>query len=210
MSITNYSELKSAIANWLDQSDLTSRIPEFIKLAEDRIAQTLRIRAMEASADVTVSAQTAALPTSFLAQRRLYLSHDRKRLDYFPPEDFWDRYGASETGAPAIYTIEGDNYVFGPAPDTSYTAKSLYYKRLTALSGDTDTNWIFTNAVGLLLYGSLLEACLFLEDEAGTLKYSTLFDDLAERVKSMDKMDRFPAGSLVMRSDVRSLSESST
>ena len=36
MAITTFSELKTAVANWLDRSDLTDRIPEFIALAEAR------------------------------------------------------------------------------------------------------------------------------------------------------------------------------
>ena len=52
MAITIYSELKTAVANFLSRSDLTSRIPEFITLGEDRIGKDLRIRAMEATVDI--------------------------------------------------------------------------------------------------------------------------------------------------------------
>ncbi len=60
MSISNFGELKTSVQNWLGgRSDQTSRIPEWIKLAEDRIAQDLRIRAMEASADMLWKATTS-------------------------------------------------------------------------------------------------------------------------------------------------------
>ena len=36
MAITTYAELKTAISNWLDRTDLDDRIPEFIALAEAR------------------------------------------------------------------------------------------------------------------------------------------------------------------------------
>ena len=49
MAISNYTELKTAVANWLDRDDLTDRIPEFIALAESRFNRLLRIRAMESS-----------------------------------------------------------------------------------------------------------------------------------------------------------------
>ena len=54
MAITTYATLKTAVGNFLSRSDLTSRIPEFIALAEDRIAQDLRIRAMEATVDLVL------------------------------------------------------------------------------------------------------------------------------------------------------------
>jgi len=47
MAISTFAELKTAAANWLDRSDLTDRIPEFIALAEARFNRILRIRAME-------------------------------------------------------------------------------------------------------------------------------------------------------------------
>jgi len=53
MTISNYGELKTAVANYLSQgSGLSSRIPEFIKLAEDYLAQNLRVRAMEHTVDI--------------------------------------------------------------------------------------------------------------------------------------------------------------
>ena len=44
MSITNYTELKTAVANFLARSDLTDRIPEFISLAEGRLSRELESR----------------------------------------------------------------------------------------------------------------------------------------------------------------------
>ena len=43
MALTTYSEPKTAIANWLDRSDLDDRIPEFIQLAEARHRRDLRL-----------------------------------------------------------------------------------------------------------------------------------------------------------------------
>lgn len=47
MAITTFSELKTGIANWLERDDLTSRIPEFIALAEARHRREIRIRQMQ-------------------------------------------------------------------------------------------------------------------------------------------------------------------
>ena len=42
MALTTYTELKAAIADWLNRSDLTSQIPDFITLAEAEMAWTNR------------------------------------------------------------------------------------------------------------------------------------------------------------------------
>ena len=52
MAINDRSTLLTAVDNWLDRSDLTSRTPEFLELAEDWIAQNVRIRAMEEFVDL--------------------------------------------------------------------------------------------------------------------------------------------------------------
>jgi hypothetical protein len=46
MAISTYAELQTAAANWLGRADLTSRIPEFVALAEAKFNRTLRIRDM--------------------------------------------------------------------------------------------------------------------------------------------------------------------
>ena len=41
MSISTYSELKTAVANFLARTDLTDQIPNFIQLAEARLSREL-------------------------------------------------------------------------------------------------------------------------------------------------------------------------
>lgn len=207
MAISTFAELKTAIANWSERDDLDSHIPEFVELTEDAIGRELRVRAMETTINLDVSSQETALPTGFVQQRRLYRDSDASRLEYFPPEDFWIRNAKSETGAPRLFTIEGDNLVVAPAPDTSYTLKLLYFKTFATLSDGSDTNWVLTNARGLYLFGALMELSMFDEDEVGALKWSIRWDNLLEKVHAADRLDRYPLGSLQMRSDVHGLSE---
>jgi hypothetical protein len=204
MAISTFAELKLAVANWLGREELTNRIPEFISMAEDRIAKDLRIQAMETTADLTISSQRVSFPTGFLEVRRLYLNSDsEKPLDYFSPSVFWSRSFANETGQPDAFTIEGQEFVFAPSPSSTYTGKLLYYKRFTALSAAADTNWILTNARGILLYGALLEAYIYLEDDAGTSKYAALFDQAVTQANLADKRGRLPMGAQPMRSQVQ-------
>jgi len=201
MAITTYAELQTAIANWLERDDLTARIPEFIALCEDRLALDLRVRAMEATTDLTISAQNTALPTGFVGVRRLYLDNDPQRIEFMPPEHFWNTGISQETGTPKAFTIEGGNLVVAPAPDVTYTGKLLYWKRLTAFSGSTDTNDVLTSYRGLYLYGSLFEAAVYLEDDAAAAKFARMYEDVLARVNKSDSRDRFPVG-VVSRSEV--------
>lgn len=194
MSITTYGELKTAVANWLRRSELTSRIPEFITMAEDKLYTDRRmmVRALEASTDLTIDAQSESLPTRFIGHRRLYLSTDPVALlNFVTPENFWSKYMSSTTSQPEAFTIEGDNIIFGPAPDATYTGKLLYYLRPAALSADGDTNWVIANARGLLLYGALIQAATYIKDDAAIAKWAALYDDLLDQIAEQDKKNRY-------------------
>lgn len=211
MAITNYGELKTAVANWMARSNLTNRIPEFISIAEGYIhygvmapnkrfaVEPLRIRAMETSADVTIAAQTAALPAGYLAARRFYLDGANKRqLDFMPPTDFWSREAASTAGTPTAFTVEGENFVF--APIGSGTGKLLYYKKFDALSGDADTNWLLTNHPGAYLFGTLYEAFNYAEggQQEGE-SYLARFASIINALNAADNSDRYSGAVLQMR-----------
>lgn len=71
MAFTSYSDLKTTVANYLGRSDLTTQIPDFIRLAETRLARELRTRQMlkSATASMTGGDSKIALPTDFLEVR---------------------------------------------------------------------------------------------------------------------------------------------
>ena len=74
MALNTYTSLKASIANWLNRSDLTAEIQDdFIKLTEADLNSKLRVRSMIAQTDITINAETAALPTDFLQIRNFYI-----------------------------------------------------------------------------------------------------------------------------------------
>ncbi len=164
MTVANYGELQTYILNQLGGNIATDRIVEAIEIAEQHIDHEIMrrggLRAWEAANDLMIDAQQEVLPARFLGVRRLYLSlSDRNRvLQYLAPQDFWNRYLSTQTGEPEAYTIEGENFEFGPAPDSTYTGKLLYWRYFTRLALAGDTDWRFTNANGLLIFGSLINA----------------------------------------------------
>ena len=74
---TDYTTLQATIADYLARSDLTTQIPEFIRLAEDRLLRDLRIRQMikVATASTTAGDATVSLPSDFLAMKDLHLNY---------------------------------------------------------------------------------------------------------------------------------------
>ena len=66
MALTNYAELKSSIADFLNRDDLTSVIPTFISLAEAQFARDLRHYKMENRATGTIDSQFMTKPCAGL------------------------------------------------------------------------------------------------------------------------------------------------
>ena len=66
MSITNYSELQTAVAAWINRTDLTALLPDFITLAESKLNRRLRTRYQEtALTSQTITTYALAILTAY-------------------------------------------------------------------------------------------------------------------------------------------------
>lgn len=209
MAISNYSELKTAIAAWMARSDLTSNLDDFIDLCESRISyggeapyksEPLRILGTEqANEDITINSQTTALPAGFLEARSLHIDTSIKTsLDYLPPDRFWatDIAASNDTGTPKIYTVQGTNLIVAPSPDLSYTGKITYFKKLDPLSDAATTNWVITNYPNIYLYGSLFEGSLFVKDYTEADRWFSLYKSTIDGLNDQDKTARHSGSSI--------------
>jgi len=66
MALTTYAELKTSVGDWLNRSDLTTAIPDFISLAEAQIERNLRTRQMIVRATASITTEYSAVPDNFL------------------------------------------------------------------------------------------------------------------------------------------------
>ncbi len=200
MAISNYTELQTAVANWLDRDDLSARIPEFISLCEARFNRTLRIRAMETldeSVDTVAGTSTIALPTGYIQMRDIHLIADPLvQLQYVTPEIYNRIYAGSSSGKPQVYTIIANNIKFGPTPDVVYDVSMLYYKKFDALSDSSPTNWVITNAPDVYLYGALLEAEPFLMNDQRIQLWATALTESMTKIQEQDQKDRHSGSAL--------------
>ena len=200
MALSNYSELQTAVANWLDRDDLTARIPEFISLCEARFNRSLRIRAMETldtSVSTVAGTKTIALPTGYVQMRDIHLTGNPiVQLQYVTPEIMNRIHAGSDSGKPTVYTVIGDNISLGPTPDAVYSTSMLYYKTFDALSDSSPTNWVITNAPDVYLYGTLLEAEPFLMNDARVQLWATALTESINTLQEQDNKDRHSGSAL--------------
>lgn len=202
MSIANYSDLLTAAANWSHRTDLTSRIPEFIVLAESKMNRRLRTMDM-VSKDVafSIASEYVAVPTSFGGVKTFYLNTSPKTdLEFMADEQITQTYPTS-TGKPKKYCVQGSNFRFGPAPDGTYTATLVYYLKVPALTSTATTNWMITNHPDAYVYGVMAEMRVYAKDSEGAAGYFALMNQVIDEIRSGSNRDRAGGGALATRPD---------
>ena len=193
MAISNYSELKTAIASWLDRTDLTDIIPDFIALAETRHKRDFKIRRMETrvTTNTIAGSEFYTLPDDYIAMRNIKLNTDPKTpLDFLTPE-IMDRLNAgSSRGTPKAYTIKGNNIELRPLPDGVYEIEVSYYKHFAALSDSNTTNDMLTHHPDVYLYGALVEAEPYLQNDKRIQVWQGYYDRAKQDIITSNERDR--------------------
>jgi len=206
MALGTFTELKDAIADWLDRSDLTDRIPDFITLAEARLNRDLRIRPMEvrSSMETTAGQRYFNLPGGYLQMRNMQInSNPITPLEYITPEMLDRLYGSDTTGKPKAYTLIGDEIQLAPIPDSDYTVEMAFYEKFTPLgdgtSGTVTSNWLTLNAPDVLLYGALLEAEPFIKNDERIALWLNAYNGAVKKIQDADARDRHSGSAMRIR-----------
>lgn len=190
MAITNYTELQTTIGYWLNRGDLTARIPEFISLCEAKINRRIPFRTFEADNSLTgtIGSRTIALPAGFISPIALFIERDSGREEL--PKVSADMETSSANGEPTKWAIDGANVTFDCPCDAAYdfTLRALVSDNLSV---SNTTNDMLTNNPDVYLYGSLLEARLYLNaNDDRLVRWGTLYEramDEAEIVASRNR-----------------------
>ena len=205
MAISTKAELHTAVANWLNRSDLTSRIPEFITLAEASLNRNLRTRQMLSRSTATSAAQYISLPTDFLEMLNIELTSTSppRRLIYITSDrsDDYRQQIKDKKGVPIYYTIEGDAIQLNPTPDTNKTVQINYYIKIPALSGlaDSGYNWLLTSHPDIYLYATLMQASPYLMDPQSAVQWDGLLSRSMQELIASDDKSRYSGGTLTMK-----------
>jgi hypothetical protein len=196
-----YAGLQASIAAWINRTDLTAVIPDFITLAEAKIGRDLRLRKQIVSSTLLTVASTRGvnLPSDWLQFENVSIDGNPERqLNYCTVEQLDYQYpNGDPAGKPSLFTIEGDQILFGPMPDTVYTVNIFYYQKFTALSAGA--NWLFTNHPNIYLNLAMSYACHFIKDAKRTAEYLDLYERDKDALQLQDDTAQHSGSSLRVR-----------
>ena len=204
MALTTYTELKSSLADWLNRTDLTSAIADFISLAEAQMERQLRTRQMivRATASFAAAAEYGTVPDDFLETKSIKLDTNPVTSLSFQTIEGMDQLSNTtylSSGKPLYFSVVGNQFRLLPIPDGAYTADLVYYAKLAKLSATNATNWLLTQAPDVYLYGSLLQAAPYLQDDARISVWSSLYLAGLEQLQVADDRGSTSGGALLAR-----------
>lgn len=207
MAITNYSTLKSTIADYLARDDLTNQIPTFIQLAENRLRRDLMLRSMLKVVTTTTTAgdSTVAFPSDFLAMKDLHIDTGStiQSLIFQNTSNFFRNTKAAVGGMPKNYTALANEFQFAPIPDGVYTLNMIYYAKPAYLSDTNPSNVFMADAPDLLLYASLGEAEPYLMNDDRLAVWASLYQSGVASLTTADNNSEYPSAPMVISVSTR-------
>ena len=180
----NYAALVDAIQSYTQnyESDFVANIPTFVTQAETRIYNTVQIPALRKNVTglTTNGNKYLSCPSDFLSVFSMAVIDGVGDYEYLLNKDvnfLRAAYpSASDTGLPKYYALFGPtvtnntitdelSFILAPMPDAAYSVELHYYYYPESIV-DAGTSWLGDNYDPVLLYGSLVEAYIFMKGEA--------------------------------------------
>ena len=195
------------------------QIDTFIKQAEQRIYNTVQFPSLRKNVTGTTSAANKYLsaPSDFLAVYSMAVIDATGRYEYLLNKDvnfIRQAYpNPASTGIPKYYALFGPtttdtvppaltnelSFILGPTPDVLYNVELHYFFYPDSIV-EAGTTWLGDNFDSVLLYGSLVEAAIFMKIDAQTegvvleTKYKEALG-LAKRLgDGMERQDAYRSG----------------
>jgi len=181
MSLANYDGLKASVANWLNRTDLATEIPDFIALAESRLAHELRIPTIEKKSVITIDSEGyTTIPADFLEVKDVFFNDTPlSRVSVTQIHSYTAR-----SGVPDYFAREAGKILFFPTPTLSASDRieMIYYFEVDPLSDSAPTNVLMSTVPELYLYASLSEASKFLGSDGS--RWEAAYQESYNRVMS--------------------------
>lgn len=203
----NYTELVAAIQSYTENQYSTTDVNTFIQQAEQRIYNSVQLPDLRknVTGNMTSGNKYFSLPNDWLSTFSIAVINANNEYTYLLNKDvnfIRESFPDTDTpfyGKPEYYAIFNDTtMLLGPTPDANYSSELhyYYYPESIVTAGNT---WLGDNFDSALFYGSLLEAAVFMKDEADTVtqymnKYNEAMGLLQNLGEGKNRRDAYRSG----------------
>jgi len=187
-----YTTLTQAVKDYTENTEttFTNNIARFITITEELILRTIQLPDFRKNVTGTLTSgnQYLTVPSDFLFPYSLAYDNSGYTFLIFKDVNFIrELYPvASTTGLPKYYAQFNENsFIVGPTPNANLTVELHYFYEPESITVSSDgTSWLGTNAENALLYGTLLQAYIFMKGEADiTQLYQQQFETALGQLK---------------------------
>lgn len=200
----NYAALKQAIQDYTQNYEQTfiDNIPVFVQQAEERIYNSVQIPALRKNVTGVTSTGNKYLscPSDFLSSFSMAVIDTSGNYEYLLNKDVnFMRASypkATDSGLPKYYSLFGPtvssgtittelSFILAPTPDDNYSVELHYYYYPQSIV-TAGTSWLGDNYDPVLLYGSLLEAYIFMKGEQDVMAfYKAKYDEAVAQLNRL-------------------------
>ena len=203
MAITNYANLQTTIADFLNREDLTSVIPVFIQLAEAQMNRDIRHWEMETRSSGQQSAgdQYMQIPADWVETIRFHVTgNGTSPIDLISRAAMQDRRAGYEdqTGIPRYYCHADSQFELYPTPADDTDLELLYLAKIPDLATNS-TNWLLEDAPDAYLYGSLLHSAPYLQEDARVAVWAQMYSAAVARLNEASEKARYSGSGLTLK-----------
>ena len=190
--------LKSTVQDYLqvDETTFNNNLNTFIEEAESRIFKLVQLpeQRKNVTGTLTTGNRFLATPSDFFAPFSLAVISNNRfyYLDYKHPS-FVKEYSptTTTTAQPKYYSLFDETaFELSPVPDSGYSVELHYlYKPASLTAGaDSGTTVLSTDHPDPLLYGTLVEAAIFLKEAPDVIQtFETRFKEGIARMKNVSE-----------------------
>ena len=189
-----YAELCTAIQDYVENTFSTTQLNLFIEQAEQRIYNSIQLPDLRKNVTGVISADNKYLqcPGDFLSAYSIAVIDADDNYTYLLNKDvnfIREAYpNPTSTGTPKYYAIFGPQsnnldeltFILGPTPDVQYDTELHYFYYPPSITSEESggNTWLGENFDSALLYGSILEAYVFLKgDDSIMTQYRQRYEE---------------------------------
>ena len=208
----DYSSLCTDIQDYVENSFSADQLATFVQQAEQRIYNAVQLPDLRKNVTgvTTLNNKYLACPNDFLAPYSMAVVDGTGNYSYLLNKDvnfIRESYpNPTDTAAPKYYAIFGPQsadikeltFILGPTPDDAYTVELHYFYYPESIVTANQT-WLGDNFDSVLLWGSIVEAYIFLKGEPDLIAtYQKRYDDAMALLMNLgngkDRSDAYRSG----------------
>jgi hypothetical protein len=185
MAISNYTELKASVGNWMTRTDLAGEAAEFISLAEAALNRELDPVETDVALTGTISSRRIDIAsTSCVEPIALFLAEAGcDEIELTPRTDGTFPYTVT-ADRPSVWAIDGANIDFDCPLDKAYPFRFRLRQRF-ALSDAQPTNWLLTNHPDVYLAAVLVWGGVFIQDDPTASRWVSILSNGIPSVRNI-------------------------